>query len=766
LDEATSALDSESEYVVQEALDKLLGKGNRTTIVIAHRLSTIRNADMIAVVKDGAVVETGTHSSLLESDGEYAKLVEAQTSKGDSKTSSSANLSALPEISDHVLSLGGNGQIEFRDVHFHYPTRPNAKIFKGLNLNIQAGETLALVGPSGGGKSSVISLIERFYDPIEGGVFFEGNDIRELNIKSYRDQIGYVSQEPTLFNTTIAENIKFGKPDATQDEIEDAARQANAHDFIMSFPNGYDTEVGENASQLSGGQRQRCAIARAIVKKPKVLILDEATSALDTESERIVQEAIDRLMQSKNQTIIVIAHRLSTIVGADRIAVIADGVLKEIGSHSELMNKPDGRYKRLVEFQNMTGAEKKAKVKKEDEEEEDKLIDTSSHHVAETEEEKQKEKEQSNRAKVLAKDDIGYFFVGAIGSILAGLVFPCWGIVFAYMIELLFRPVFNCDPQDPEFATPFTQTTYENYFYLEGFESCPEYWKSEADAIQDLSLKVMYGWLGLMASTLLGNVLLFYGFGTATERMNKRVRDSIFVALMRQDMAYYDTHPIAKLSAQIEDDAAMMHSFSGEPIRTLTMTSASVLVGLILSFVMMWPFAAMTLLILPFLSFGAYMEMKMYMGEDEGAEAPKEGEDSAGAIVVETLLSIRTVASLAIQKMRAEEYENALKREDPVSVKTNLLKGAATGLGFLVQLWGMGFMFWWGGWVLQNYGNFTYRQYLISMFSLLFSLSGMSVAFMGATDKAKAKVAADRIFALIDRESPINSISDEGKKFV
>jgi ATP-binding cassette subfamily B (MDR/TAP) protein 1 len=147
LDEATSALDSESEYVVQEALDKLLGKGNRTTIVIAHRLSTIRNADMIAVVKDGAVVETGTHSSLLESDGEYAKLVEAQTSKGDSKTSSSANLSALPEISDHVLSLGGNGQIEFRDVHFHYPTRPNAKIFKGLNLNIQAGETLALVGP-------------------------------------------------------------------------------------------------------------------------------------------------------------------------------------------------------------------------------------------------------------------------------------------------------------------------------------------------------------------------------------------------------------------------------------------------------------------------------------------------------------------------------------------------------------------------------------------------------------------------------------------
>mmetsp|Transcript_454 Transcript_454/g.660 ORF Transcript_454/g.660 Transcript_454/m.660 type:complete len:1344 (-) Transcript_454:155-4186(-) len=751
LDEATSALDSESEYVVQEALDHLLGGGNRTTIVIAHRLSTIRNADMIAVVKNGRIVETGTHDELLAINGsEYGKLVEAQA---PTKSNPASIISSADIANDDgaAAAVSGVGQITFRDVHFNYPTRPNIKIFKGLNLNIQTGETLAIVGPSGGGKSTIVQMIERFYDPLEGSIMYEGTDLKELNIKWYRDQIGFVSQEPTLFNTTIGDNIKYGYPNATQEEIEEAARRANAHNFIMKFPNGYNTEVGENAGQISGGQKQRIAIARAIIKKPKILVLDEATSALDTESERVVQEAIDQLMQSKNQTIIVIAHRLSTIEGADRIAVIADGVLKEIGGHEDLMAKPNGRYRRLVEFQSMTGTEKKNTMKAVDDDDEDHLIDTSEHHLAETEDEKEKEKKQSNRARLMAKDDYGLFFIGSIGAILAGLVFPGWGVVFAFMIELLFRQVKFCDDTDST-SLP------------EGFTLCKDYWEYEAAAIQTLSFNVTYGWVGLVAATLIGNVLLFYGFGTATERMNKRVRDAVFTALMRQDVEYYDTHSIAKLSSQIEDDAAMIHAFSGEPIRTFVMSLASVLVGLVLSFIMMWPFAALTMVILPFLGFGAYMEMKTYMGEDEGAEAPKEGEDSAGAIVVETLLSIRTVASLAIERMRSAEYAAALKREDPDVIKANIFKGAATGLGFLIQLWGMGLMFWWGGWVLANYGNFTYRQFLISMFALLFSLSGMSVAAMGATDKVKAKLAADRIFALIDKDSPINSLSNEGKK--
>lgn len=578
--------------------------------------------------------------------------------------------------------------------------------------------------------------------------------MKEINIKWYRDQIGYVSQEPTLFNTTIGENIKYGYPKATQAEIEEAAIQANAHDFIMSFPNGYDTEVGENSTQVSGGQKQRIAIARAILKKPKILLLDEATSALDTESERVVQSAIDNLMESKNQTIIVIAHRLSTIQNADRIAVIADGVLQEIGPHNELINKPQGRYKRLVEFQNLTGNEKKSKTKAEDEdEEENDLIDASVHGDGQPNEDKEQVKVQSKRARLLASDDWGLFCVGSLGAILAGLVFPGWGVVFAYMIDLLFHPVFDCD--ETNVGTGFT----------EGFSSCQEYWDSEADWLKDVSLKVTYGWLGLMGATVFGNVILFYGFGTATERMNKRVRDAVFTALLRQDISYYDTHSVANLSTQIEEDAAMIFSFSGEPIRTLMMTTSSVLVGLILSFYFMWPFALLTMAILPAMGFGAYVEMRTYMGEDEGADAPKEGEDSASAIVVETLLSIRTVASLTIEKMRSKEYASALVREDPASIKTNVLKGFSTGLGFLIQLWGMALMFWWGGWLQSTYPEtYGFRAFLVSMFSLLFSLSGFSVAVMGATDQVKAQKAADRIFALIDRESPINSLSDGGKK--
>lgn len=263
--------------MVQEALDNLLGKGNRTTIVIAHRLSTIRNADMIAVVKNGRVVETGTHDELLAIPGsEYGKLVEAQAPKRSTNSSMNTSESVLALNEKMVAEeITGTAQITFHDVHFHYPTRPKVQIFKGLNLQIKSGETVAIVGPSGGGKSTVVQMIERFYDPIEGSVMYEGVDIRDLNIKWYRDQIGFVGQEPTLFNTTIGQNIKYGYPDATQSEVEEAAKQANAHNFIMGFPNGYDTEVGENATQISGGQKQRIAIARAIIKKPKILILDE-----------------------------------------------------------------------------------------------------------------------------------------------------------------------------------------------------------------------------------------------------------------------------------------------------------------------------------------------------------------------------------------------------------------------------------------------------------------------------------------------------------
>jgi len=229
------------------------------------------------------------------------------------------------------------GSIELKDVHFSYPSRPDTKVMDGYSLTVDAGTTVALVGASGSGKSTAIQLVERFYDPESGSVTLDGIDLKELNVKWLRDQIGLVGQEPVLFAGTIADNIAYALPGATRAQIEAAAKSANAHDFITEFELGYETDVGDKGSQLSGGQKQRVAIARAIIKDPKILLLDEATSALDTESERIVQAALDGLVSKTRRTTIVVAHRLSTIRNADKIAVVDAGRIVEQGTFDELM---------------------------------------------------------------------------------------------------------------------------------------------------------------------------------------------------------------------------------------------------------------------------------------------------------------------------------------------------------------------------------------------------------------------------------------------
>jgi ATP-binding cassette subfamily B (MDR/TAP) protein 1 len=290
------------------------------------------------------------------------------------------------------------GRIELRDVNFRYPTRPDVQVCKGLNLTIEPGEMVAFVGPSGSGKSTVINLLLRFYDPLSGSVMIDGHDIKDLNVRWLRAQIGYVGQEPVLFTGSVAENIAKGRigsldqpvmplaeamkvsdaaevscfttcaarcgcagknahqtlpsgesgvverdlelaPVSADQDIVDACIASNAHDFITSFPQGYNTDIGEGSIMVSGGQKQRIAIARALIKKPTILLLDEATSALDAASERIVQESIDALQKMKAQTSIVIAHRLSTIRGADKIVVIDKGAVVEMGKHDDLVAK-------------------------------------------------------------------------------------------------------------------------------------------------------------------------------------------------------------------------------------------------------------------------------------------------------------------------------------------------------------------------------------------------------------------------------------------
>ncbi|CDY27510.1 BnaC04g51510D [Brassica napus] len=241
------------------------------------------------------------------------------------------------------------GDIELKDVYFTYPARPDEQIFRGFSLFISSGTTVALVGQSGSGKSTVVSLIERFYDPQAGEVLIDGVNLKEFQLKWIRSKIGLVSQEPVLFTSSIKDNIAYGKEDATLEEIKAAAELANASKFVDKLPQGLDTMVGEHGTQLSGGQKQRIAVARAILKDPRILLLDEATSALDAESERVVQEALDRIMV--NRTTVVVAHRLSTVRNADMIAVIHQGKIVEKGSHTELLKDPEGAYSQLIRLQ-------------------------------------------------------------------------------------------------------------------------------------------------------------------------------------------------------------------------------------------------------------------------------------------------------------------------------------------------------------------------------------------------------------------------------
>ncbi len=361
-------------------------------------------------------------------------------------------IDSLSDQGKQLERVEGNISVEM--VNFSYPTRPDISVCNKYTLDIKAGETVALVGESGSGKSTIIQLIQRFYDPQGGSVRLDGTDLRELNVKWLRRQMALVGQEPVLFAGSIGENIAFGNHGraVTQAEIEEAARLANAHGFIKAFPKGYDTEVGHGGGQLSGGQKQRIAIARALVSKPTILLLDEATSALDNQSEKIVQEALDSLIAKQKRTTLIIAHRLSTIRNADKIAVVAKGAIVELGSHDELMKNVGGPYFNLVSMQVGEAGGEDEGARDERKGSSERKLSSQKQSSAAGVQEKRSDGDGSEEENVdepdvkvpwkrvwaMNKPDLQLILVGSLGAACAGAMYPLMGVAFAKMVGYLF----------------------------------------------------------------------------------------------------------------------------------------------------------------------------------------------------------------------------------------------------------------------------------------------------------------------------------------
>ncbi|ONK63144.1 uncharacterized protein A4U43_C07F11860 [Asparagus officinalis] len=510
------------------------------------------------------------------------------------------------------------GDIEFKDVYFSYPTRKDEQIFRGFSLFIQSGATVALVGESGSGKSTVVSLVERFYDPDAGEVLIDGINLKEFQLKWIRGKIGLVSQEPVLFASSIRENIAYGKDGATTEEIKAAAELANAAKFIDKMPQGLDTMVGEHGTQLSGGQKQRVAIARAILKDPRILLLDEATSALDAESERIVQEALDRVMA--NRTTLIVAHRLSTVRNADTIAVIHRGSIVEQGSHSELLKDPDGAYKQLIRLQEMNKNSENTSQSDHDKlnlssdvgrrssqhmslnrsitRESSSSIGNSSRHSfsvplglpvgidfqdnkleeGNTDISSQEIKEVSlKRLAYLNKPEIPVLAIGSISAIINGTIFPIFGILLSSAINTFYDP-------------PAKMKKDSKFWSL---------------------LFCVFGVISFLALPARQ-----YFFGVAGSRLIRRIRLMTFEKVVHMEVGWFDEpeNSSGAVGARLSADAATVRGLVGDALALIVQNITTLIVGLVIAFIANWQLSLIILALLPFIGLNGYVQMKFMQG--------------------------------------------------------------------------------------------------------------------------------------------------------
>ncbi|ETP40961.1 hypothetical protein F442_11781 [Phytophthora nicotianae P10297] len=643
------------------------------------------------------------------------------------------------------------GRIQIENVSFAYPSRPEVQVCSNYSLTIEPGETVALVGPSGSGKSTMVSLLERFYDPLSGSVSIDGVDVRTLNVKWLRSQVGLVGQEPSLFATSIMENIRYGCPSASDEQVIEAAKMANAYTFIKEFPQGFQTEVGERGAQLSGGQKQRIAIARAIIKNPPILLLDEATSALDTESERVVQASLDQLLANSHRTTIIVAHRLSTIRNASRIAVHSGGAIVEIGSHDELMKLENGHYRLLVEAQNRVASEEKEEATAEVMSVED-IESTDDPTVRSGRSSRRSISRHSANEKetALAKGDneLGdvdlppvsmarvwkmslpewkFMFAGSLGAIVNAAVFPVWGVLLVKVTVL--------------------------FFHL-------DYTKSEM--MHDARWWAI-GFICLGILFAISITLQHYGFAVVSQNLVTRVRLATFSAMLHQEIGWFDLdeNSSGALVSRLATDSAVLQAMTSETLNRGLVNLTTLTIAFAIAFFYSWQMTLILLAAFPVLAASSYIQAQQMAGTS-GNKQNNDADTAAGSLLSEAIGSIRTVASFSMEVALNTLYVGYLNVSKQADVKIGIVGGLAFGVSQGAMFLVLAVLFYVSGrWISR--GIITFEEFFMVLMVIMLSTFAIGMAAQGATDGAKAKLSAQRVFKVIDRKPLIDATSGTGR---
>ncbi|KAG5476569.1 hypothetical protein LSCM1_04284 [Leishmania martiniquensis] len=651
--------------------------------------------------------------------------------------------------------------IEVRDISFAYPSRPDQFIFRHLSATIRKGQKVAFSGATGCGKSTIISLLQRFYDPVEGAIYVDGHDLQDVDLRSWRSRIGIVSQEPNLFSGSVLDNIRTGRRSATFEEVVTACKQAQIHDTILTLPHGYDTNVGALGSQLSGGQKQRLAIARAVVRGADILLLDEATSALDRKSEVEVQQAIDDLTQNSQMTVITIAHRMATIRNMDCIFFL-DGArdggssIVECGTYDELLHM-NGRFASMVMMQDTatgnlctvvhdtsfylyaSALDKSAgsSISYEGSGSSRDSWETSSRDFHEIEDrwsqcatvddvpfehrtdwEERRTRVSMWRIMKMTKSRWWAIALGFLGSIITAIVFPCVGLMVTQLINSL---------------GSYRQTQDEKFMR------------------QQITLYVIL-LIILGAAYFLGSVLTgFYGY--AGEYLTCELRSMLFQQILRQDQTFFDMprRDPGALATLLSGDCEAVHQLYGPTLGSRLKSVCALGGGIAIGIIMQWKVALVCLATMP-LFVGSIVAQQVFFTDSE-----KVRESGIDTVVNEALASIRTVTSFSMQSWMVRRYKRIVNIAEQTAERRSVLISLLAGVTELTLMGSMALSFWYGGTLIEkgeaHFGNVLVAAMAITMGSTLAGAEAGSFA----TKLRDARQSSNRVFAVIDRVPAVDS---------